>query len=155
MAFSGNDAGGFHWEGFESGAPSQRPPKREKKPRKAVKSPAARVLMNLAVTAAVGFLYFYVNLPPINLQAPEFYSCALLLCVVYCGCAVVTSGFQGEGVKGYFKFLRKQCLIPLVAALLLFVTTIVGSLNSYDILNAGKMVVSASAIDKIEEVYSK
>ena len=34
-------------------------------------------------------------------------------------------------------------------------TTIVGSLNSYDILNAGKMVVSASAIDKIEEVYSK
>ena len=34
-------------------------------------------------------------------------------------------------------------------------TTIVGSLNSYDILNAGKTVVSASAIDKIEEVYSK
>ena len=128
MAFSGNDAGGFHWEGFESGAPSQRSPKKEKKPRKAVKSPAARVLINLAVTAAVGFLYFYVNLPPINLQAPEFYSFALLLCVVYCGCAVVTSGFQGEGVKGYFKFLRKQCLIPLVAALLLFVTTIVGSL---------------------------
>ena len=32
---------------------------------------------------------------------------------------------------------------------------IVGSLNSYDILNAGKMVVSAAAVDKIEEVYSK
>ena len=34
-------------------------------------------------------------------------------------------------------------------------TAIVGSLNSYDILNAGKMVVSAAAVDKIEEVYSK
>ncbi len=128
MAFSGSDAGGFNWEGFESGAPSQRPPKKEKKPRKAVKSPMARVMINLAVTAAVGFIYFYINLPAINLQAPEFYSFALLVCVVYCGCAVVTSGFQGEGIKGYFKFLRKQCLIPLVVALALFVTTIVGSL---------------------------
>lgn len=128
MAFSGSDAGGFNWEGFESGAPSQRPPKKEKKPRKAVKSPMARVMINLAVTAAVGFMYFYINLPAINLQAPEFYSFALLVCVVYCGCAVVTSGFQGEGIKGYFKFLRKQCLIPLVVALGLFVTTIVGSL---------------------------
>ena len=107
MAFSGSDAGGFNWEGFESGAPSQRPPKKEKKPRKAVKSPMARVMINLAVTAAVGFIYFYINLPAINLQAPEFYSFALLVCVVYCGCAVVTSGFQGEGIKGYFKFLRK------------------------------------------------
>lgn len=34
-------------------------------------------------------------------------------------------------------------------------TTIVGSLNSYDILNGGKLVVSAAAVDKLEEVYSK
>lgn len=34
-------------------------------------------------------------------------------------------------------------------------TTIVGSLNSYDILNGGKLVVSTAAVDKLEEVYSK
>lgn len=34
-------------------------------------------------------------------------------------------------------------------------TAIVGSLNSYDILNGGKLVVSAAAVDKLEEVYSK
>ncbi len=34
-------------------------------------------------------------------------------------------------------------------------TSIVGSLNSYDILNAGKLVLSAAAVEKIEEVYSK
>ena len=34
-------------------------------------------------------------------------------------------------------------------------TTIVGSLNSYDILNGGKLVLSAAAADKLEEVYSK
>ena len=129
MGFSGSDANGFNWDGFDSGAPSQqRPPRKEKKPRKAVKSPAARVLINLVVTAVVGFVYFYVNLPPINLQAPEFYSFALLLCVVYCGCAILTSGFQGQGVKGYLKFLKKQCLIPLVLAVVMFITTMVGSL---------------------------
>ena len=45
MAFSGSDAGGFKWEGFESGAPSQCPQK-QKKPRKAVKSPAARLVVS-------------------------------------------------------------------------------------------------------------
>ena len=98
MAFSGSDAGGFKWEGFESGAPSQRPQK-QKKPRKAVKSPAARVAINLIVTLLVGAVYFYFELPALNLQSPDFYAFALLMCAVYCASAVVTSGFQGEGEK--------------------------------------------------------
>lgn len=129
MPFSGTDSGGFQWEGFESGAPSQPPkPPKQKKPRRAVKSPLTRVLINLGVTLAVALVYFYVNLPPINLQAPEFHTFLLLLCIVYCGCALLTSGFQGQGVKGYFKFLRKQCLIPLAVAALSLVLCVVGSL---------------------------
>ena len=34
-------------------------------------------------------------------------------------------------------------------------TTIVGSLNSYDVLNSGKMIVAVAAVQKLEEVYSK
>ena len=136
MAFSGSDAGGFNWENFNSGAPSQKPPQKPKKPRKAVRSPAARVLINLGVTLAVGLVYFYINLPPINLQAPDFYSFALLLCIVYCGCAILTSGFQGQGVKGYFKFLRKQCLIPVVLAAAMLVLCVVGSLAGSVIFRA-------------------
>ena len=34
-------------------------------------------------------------------------------------------------------------------------TAVVGSLNTYDILNAGKLVISAAAVDKLEEVYAK
>ena len=128
MGFSGNDANGFWWDGFDSGAPSQRPPGKEKKPRKAIKSPAVRVAVNLAVTLIAGALYFYVDLPAINLQAPEFYTFALLLCAVYCGCAVLTSGFQGQGVMGHFKFLRKQCIVPLLLALALVVVSAIGSL---------------------------
>lgn len=127
MPFSGQDAKGFQWEGFSSGAPSQNSPPKPKKPRKAVKSPVTRVLINLAVTLAVGLVYFYVNLPPINLQAPEFHTFVLLLCVIYCGCAVLTSGFQGQGVKGYFQFLKKQCLVPVAVAVLSLLLCIGGS----------------------------
>ena len=136
MPFSGSDAGGFQWEGFHSGAPSQSNPPKQKKPRRAVKSPFTRVLINLAVTLAVGFAYFYVNQPPLNLQAPEFHTFALLLCIIYCGCAVLTSGFQGQGAKGYFQFLKKQCLIPVILAVVLLVIAVVGSLAGSVIFRA-------------------
>jgi len=128
MPFSGSDAGGFRWEGFNSGAPSQNTPPKQKKPRKAVSSPAARILINLGVTLAVGLIYFYLELPPINLQSPDFYAFALLLCATYCISAVITSGFQGQGLKNYFRFLKKQCALPFFLALMLIVVAVVGSL---------------------------
>ena len=97
------------------------------KPRKAVGTPFGRTVLNLAVTLVFAAVYFYIVLPPINLKAPEFYVFALLVCGVYGLCAVMTSGFQGDGVKGYFKFLKKQCLIPLALAILLVVTALIGS----------------------------
>ena len=45
--------------------------------------PVTRVLINLAVTLIVGFIYFYLELPALNPQAPDFYAFVLLLCVVY------------------------------------------------------------------------
>jgi len=128
MAFSGTDAGGFQWEGFNSGAPSQQNTPRPKKKRKAVKSPAARILINLIVTAVAGFLYFYFELPAISLQAPDFYAFALVMCAAYCVCAVFTSGFQGDGLKNYFSFLKKQCAVPFFLALALIVVSVVGSI---------------------------
>ena len=61
MPFSGSDFGGFQFEGFNSGAPSQAKPAKQKKPRRAVKSPFTRVMINLVVTLAVGFVYFYMK----------------------------------------------------------------------------------------------
>ena len=82
----------------------KRPP-RPNKARKAIGTPLSRTLINLAVTLNFAAVYFYVVLPPINLQAEEFYFFMLLCCAVYCGCAVLTSGFQGSGAKGYFGFV--------------------------------------------------
>ena len=47
----------------------------EQQPAKKRRGPASKlgkILINLIVTAVVGFLYFYVALPPINLQSSDF-----------------------------------------------------------------------------------
>ena len=130
MGFSGTDAGGFHWEGFSSGAPSQKPPTppKPKKPRKPIGNAFTRTLINIAVTVVFALVYFYISLPALNLHAEEFYGFVLLLCVVYVVSAVITSGFQAESVKGYFQFVKKQCAIPAIVAVAMVAVALVGSL---------------------------
>ena len=134
--FGGADAfgGGFNAGGFPGGE-TQRP-RRARKPRKAVGNAFTRTLINLAVTAIFALVYFYIQLPAINLHAEEFYVFAFLVCAVYCGCAVLTSGFQGSDFKGYVGFVKKQCLIPAAAVLALVVVILAGSLASWVVLRA-------------------
>ena len=115
------------FQGFAHKNPFAGRPKREKKPRKAVGTPVGRTVLNLAVTLVVGAVYYYVCLPALNLHSESFYVFALLLCAVYCVMAILTSGFQGEGPKGYFGFVKKQCKIPFFLALALVLTAVVGS----------------------------
>ena len=115
------------FQGFAHKNPFAGIPKREKKPRKAVGTPVGRTVLNLAVTLLVGAVYYYVCLPALNLHSQSFYVFALLLCAVYCVMAILTSGFQGEGPKGYFGFVKKQCKIPFFLALALVLTAVVGS----------------------------
>ena len=61
----------------------------------------------------------------------------LLLCAVYCGCAVLTSGFQGSGAKGYFGFVKKQCTVPFVLGLVLVVTALIGAAIGWEVFRAG------------------
>ena len=112
------------------------PPRKERKPRKPIGNAFTRTLINLAVTLVFGAVYFYLELPAINLHAEEFYVFAFLLCAVYCGCAVFTSGFQGEGVKGYFGFVKKQCTIPFLAFIALIAAIAIGSITSWVVLRA-------------------
>ena len=114
----------------------KRPP-RPNKARKAIGTPLSRTLINLAVTLIFAAVYFYVVLPPINLQAEEFYFFMLLCCAVYCGCAVLTSGFQGSGAKGYFGFVKKQCRIPVIIAVALVAVAIVGGIVGWQVIRAG------------------
>ncbi len=118
---------------FSGFASREHKPKKERKP---VGTPLTRTLINLLITLIFGAVYFYVTLPVINLKAPDFYVFALLLCAVYAVCAVITSGFQGDGAKGYFKFVKKQCRLPFFAAAALVVIALVGSLLSWEVIRA-------------------
>ena len=110
---------------------------RPKKERKPVGTPLGRTLLNLAVTLVFAAVYYYVVLPPINLKSEEFYIFALLSCAVYAVCAVLTSGFQGDGVKGYVGFLKKQCTIPFIIAVGLAVTALAGAVLGWQLFRAG------------------
>ena len=125
-----------NFQGFGGKNPFAGKPKKEKKPRKAIGTPLGRTLLNLAVTLLVGAVYFYVELPALNLHSGSLYVFVILLCAVYCVMAILTSGFQGEGAKGYFGFVKKQCKIPFFLALAMILTAIVGSIIGWKLIRA-------------------
>lgn len=120
-----------NFQGFSRHTP------REPKERKAIGSPVSRTLINLAVTLVFAAVYFYAALPALNLKSGDFYVFVLLVCGVYAVCAMLTSGFQGTGFKGYFSFVKKQCLIPLILAGAMLATAIVGGIAGWQVLRAG------------------
>ena len=97
------------------------------------------ILINLIVTIVAGFIYFYVELPPINLHSAAFYSFFLFLSVVYCITAVITSGLyrQAENGKTFWKLLKGSCIVPLIVIGAVFVIYVVGGLLSSVVIRSG------------------
>lgn len=97
------------------------------------------ILINLIVTIVSGFIYFYVELPPINLHSAAFYSFFLFLSVVYCITAVITSGIyrQAENGKTFWKLLKGSCIVPLIVIGAVFVIYVVGGLLSSVVIRSG------------------
>ena len=124
------------FQGFAKKNPFQRDPAAPKKARKAIGSAFGRTVINLVVTVLFAAVYYYVILPPINLHSGDFYTFLVLTCGVYVLCAMLTSGFQGTGAKGYFQFLKKQCAIPTALAALAIVVAIVGSVAGWHVFRA-------------------
>ena len=97
------------------------------------------ILINLIVTIVAGFIYFYVELPPINLHSAAFYSFFLFLSVGYCITAVITSGIyrQAENGKTFWKLLKGSCIVPLIVIGAVFVIYVVGGLLSSVVIRSG------------------
>ena len=97
------------------------------------------ILINLIVTIVAGFIYFYVELPPINLHSAAFYSFFLFLSVVYCITAVITSRIyrQAENGKTFWKLLKGSCIVPLIVIGAVFVIYVVGGLLSSVVIRSG------------------
>jgi len=124
------------FEGFAHQNPFAGKTPGEKKVRKPIGTPLTRTLINLIVTLVFAAVYFYVMLPALNFKASDLYAFAVLTCAVYCFCAVLTSGFQGNGVKGYFGFVKKQCKIPALLAAVLVIVAVVGSIVGLEVFRA-------------------
>ena len=96
-----------------------------------------RIAINLLVTLVFGLVYFYLELPAINLHDKNFYGFFFLMSAVYCVTALVTSGVykfvqQGE----FFASIKKACLLPFILCVLLLVLMAGGSLMSSVVFRA-------------------
>ncbi len=112
--------------------------KRASQPKKAkpiqVIKPQGRLkkfLINMGITLLVGFVYFYIKLPAINLQSEDFYFFFFILSGVYCVCAIVTSGiWKLRGQDNFGESVKTNCKWPLLVCAAFLVTILVGSFLS-------------------------
>ena len=108
------------------------------------KSRFGRTLLSLAVTAAVGFGYFYVTLPALNPHAGEFYSFLGLLCAVSVVCVFLLSGAPHDNVirtpkeklREWLKFIKSRCLPVGLLFVAVVIVAAVGNVVSMPLLRA-------------------
>lgn len=86
------------------------------------------MLMSILITIVFGLIYFYIELPALNIHSAEFYTFVYLLCIVYCFSSILVSGFRAKGVKDFAKHLLKKCTVPVVVAVILFAVSVVGGI---------------------------
>ena len=126
-----------------------------------------QTLICLAVTLIVGLIYFYLELPAINIHSPAFYTFVFVLCAVYCVTAVFTARIgmevedrmplQSIGVREFFAMMKRHCLIPFFLLLALLMLYLGGSLFSSVILRAGSYtklltVENGDFVNDVEEI---
>ena len=134
--FNGNQEG--EAEGGQQGYqnPFAQRQKKERKPRKPIGNAFTRTLINLGVTILFALVYFYVELPALNFHSEDLYVFVFLVCAAYCAMAMITSGFQAEGVKGYVGFVKKQCTVPFIVFIGLIAAIAIGAISSWVVLRA-------------------
>ena len=104
-----------------------------------------RTLLSIVITAVIGFLYFYVSLPALNLQASEFYGFLAFLCIVYVVSIFLLSGSSSDNVvrtpkekaREWMRFVKSRCLPVGILFVAIIVVALVGQIISLPIFRAG------------------
>ena len=86
-----------------------------------VMHPALRVLLSLLITLIFGGIYFYLELPAINIHAMEFYWFLFLLCVVYTISRILLGRVKAGGARGYLSYIKDTMKLPLIVTAALVV----------------------------------
>lgn len=95
-----------------------------------------RNFYSLIVTAVVGFIYFYINLPALNIHSEDFYGFIMLLCIVYTVCMIFLEGFRAHSVKEFITYSWKQVKFPFIVFVIIAIVTAVGYLFGMVIFRA-------------------
>lgn len=105
--------------------------------RKILSKKGGRLALKLTVTLLFAAVYFYFELPAINLQDPGLYSFLLITILVYLVLSLLTGGISfRENPREGLRYLKKHCLIPLGLAAALLVTALVGWVISVPLFRA-------------------
>jgi len=118
-------------------ASNEKKPKNAKKQRMPIALPW-RILMSLFSTAIIGFLYFYIFLPPINLHSVSFYIFVIILCVIFSLFMKGLSDYEGAGISSgklispYFK----NQPVPAVIITMALVVLVIGAISGIEIFRA-------------------
>ncbi len=95
------------------------------------------LLISILVTIVFGAIYFYVVLPPINVQSGDFWMFLILLLIVFMLVTLVTAGFRPNTDPNQVPvLLLKSCKVPLIALAVIVVVCVVGNIASSTIFNA-------------------
>ena len=101
--------------------------------------PVSRVIISLILTAIAGAVYFYVELPALNIHAMEFYFFIIGLCLVFSVCLILlgsAKAFFSNQPGEMFKYYAKKLPIPMIIIALVLVVIVVGNLAGAEFFRA-------------------
>ena len=101
--------------------------------------PVSRVIISLILTAMAGAVYFYVELPALNIHAMEFYFFIIGLCLVFSVCLILlgsAKAFFSNQPGEMFKYYAKKLPIPMIIIALVLVVIVVGNLAGAEFFRA-------------------
>ena len=94
-------------------------------------------IISLLVTVIFAFLYFYITLPAINLQAEEFYVFLLLILAVYVTLEIALNSPKIlTDTSGYFRYIKQHAKIPFFIAVALIAVLFAGPVLSWELFRA-------------------
>ncbi len=105
--------------------------------KKAFSAPV-RICIHILITLAAAAIYFYIALPPINIQSSEFWTFVLLILIVFSVLTLFSCRKrpqETDSPRSLFSFLWKNIRIPMILIGICLVFCLIGSILSAVIFN--------------------
>lgn len=93
-----------------------------------------RILINVIVTIIGAAIAFYVMIPAINLKDKDFYLYLIVVLVIYCVSAFITS--MAIRNPEYIPYAKRQSIVPIIIGLVVVAVMLVGMLVSSVVFRA-------------------